>query len=352
MRIIKEKVCTLSDIHIGVHQASPMWHNISLDFAHWLKAELISRDIKDIIIPGDVLDDRNEVSVTTLHLLPQFFKILDCFNIIISVGNHDCYYSRRSDIHSLKSLDGWSNITIIDKPTTITAHEKIITFVPWFTPVESITESDIIFGHFDIQSFKMGLAKVCEHGIRSQDLLQKAKLVITGHYHLTQDRVYQNGTILYLGSPYELNWGEANTPKGFYIVDISTNKYEFIENKKSPKHRKVRLSELISLGKITDQIRDEFQGNIISFVVDVEAGQSIVDNLIQRFSLLKPLEMKIEYDIANNLNLTNNVQTENLGINIESDIAEFVKSLEVTTDKAGIISYLMDIYKRAEVLVK
>ena len=352
MRLIKDRVASFADIHAGVHGASPLWHNITLEYAEWLKRELIARDIKDIIIPGDVLDDRNEISVTTLHMLPQFFKILDCFNIIIVVGNHDCYYSKRSDIHSLGVLNSWENITVVDKAVNVNLHERNITFCPWNTPIEEITKSDIIFGHFDIQSFKMGGTKICEHGIKSADLLQKAKLIVTGHYHITQERVYSNGSILYLGSPYELNWGESNTPKGFYIIDITDYSYEFVENKFSPKHRKVRLSELLALGKMTDQMRTEFQGNIISFVVDTEASQTVVDSLIQKFATLKPLEMKVEYDLVKTFDIKEDGLSEALGINIETDIIEFIKSLENVENKDNIVKYLTNIYKRAEGLVK
>ena len=350
MRLIKEKIALFGDVHIGVHQASSIWHNISLNFAHWLKQELEERNIKDIIIPGDVLDDRNEIAVPTLHYLPQFFRILENFNIIISVGNHDCYYTRRSDVHSLETLDEWPNITIIDELTTVQLHEKIITFAPWQTPIEDIPSSDIVFGHFDIQSFKMANNKVCEGGIRSSALLEKANLIVTGHYHLTQERVYNNGRILYLGSPYELNWGEANSPKGVYLLDIDSLQYEFIENTISPKHRRIRLSELIEVGKVTDEFQEEFRNNIIKFIIDVDAGQPVVDALVKKFYLFKPLELKIDYDYIQQLYL----EDEELvfkGVNVESDITEFVQGLEGVENKVDVINYLSDIYKRAEVLI-
>lgn len=353
MKIFKEEVALVSDFHIGAHQSSINWHTTALNYARYLKEELIKLNIKDIIIAGDVLDDRNEISVLTLHYLTQFFQILDCFNIIILVGNHDCYYSRRSDVHSIKSLNNWENIKVIDTLTTITFNDKIITFCPWNTAIEQIPKSDIIIGHFDIQTFKMSGQKINEHGVKSQELLQKAKLIITGHYHLTQDRVYQNGTILYIGSPYELNWGEANTSKGFYTLNLESLQYTFIENTFSPKHRRVRLSELLKLGKITEQIKKEFQGNIISFVVDIDANQQIIDNLVQKFSLLKPLEMKIEYDLTQTVNIVS--MSENLdvlGINVESDIIEFVRSMESIENKEEVIKYLSDVYKRVEVYLK
>ncbi len=350
MKFNKEQIACFSDIHIGVHQASSMWHTISLNYARWLRDVLKERGIKDIVIPGDVLDDRNEIAVTTLHYLPQFFRIFEEFNIIIVVGNHDCYYSKRSDVHSLETLDEWPNITVIDSLTTVTLHEKVISFCPWHTPIEDIPQSDIIFGHFDIQSFKMAGYKVNEHGVRSADLLNKASLIVTGHYHLTQDRVYKNGKILYLGSPYQLNWGEAETPKGVYIIDIDTNDTSFITNDVSPKHKKILLSELLAIGKLTKEIQDEFNGNIIKFVVDVDASQRTIDELVKKFYLLKPLELKIEYEYTQRFDLEDH-EMEFQGVDVRSDMTEFVKTLEGIEIKEEVINYLIDIYERAEVLV-
>lgn len=351
MRIKNEKIACLSDLHIGLHQSSHMWLNISLEFGRWLKQELIDRDIKDIIIPGDILDDRDQIAVPTLHLLPQFFKILEPFNIIITVGNHDCYYNKRSDVHSLAVLNDWENITVIDKVTTITAHEKIITFCPWHPNMEEVPKSDIIFGHFDIQTFKMNGFKICERGIKPRDLLDKGELIITGHYHMTQERPYKNGKILYLGSPYEQNWGEANTPKGFYILDVPSLQYEFVENTISPKHRKIKLSELFAVGSITEDIRKEFNGNIVKFIVDKNTKQQAVDGLVAKFKLLKPIELRVEYEYVRGYD-ADNFHFEALGVDIENDMIDFVKKLDFIEKKDDILHYLDDIYNRAERLLK
>ena len=51
----------------------------------------------------------------------------------------------------------------------------------------------------------MSSHKVCDHGFESESLLDKSKLVITGHFHCRDHREYTNGkSIIYLGSPYEL----------------------------------------------------------------------------------------------------------------------------------------------------
>ena len=114
----------------------------------------MNQEIKDIFILGDVFHHRSEISVNTLSVSQQFFKILEDFNIIILVGNHDAYYRDRSDVNSISIFDGWSNITTIDESYSDNFFGKTLSFWPWGCPIENIPESDILFGHFEIESFR------------------------------------------------------------------------------------------------------------------------------------------------------------------------------------------------------
>ena len=101
MILNSSKVCCVSDIHIGVHQNSSMWHSITIDWAKWLRDELIKHDIKDIIICGDLFHYRDEISVNTIHMATKMLAVWKDFNIGIIVGNHDSYYKDRVDVNSL-----------------------------------------------------------------------------------------------------------------------------------------------------------------------------------------------------------------------------------------------------------
>ena len=76
MHFSSNKVACISDIHLGVHQNAHTWHEIALDFARWLDQELKLRDIKDIIIAGDIFHNRHEIGVNTIHCARKFFDIL------------------------------------------------------------------------------------------------------------------------------------------------------------------------------------------------------------------------------------------------------------------------------------
>ena len=72
--------------------------------------------------------------------------------------------------------------------------------------------------------------KVCSTGFNAKDLLSKAPLIVSGHFHLRDERKYDQGRILYLGNPYQMDFGDVGSIKGYYILDIPTSTYEFTEN--------------------------------------------------------------------------------------------------------------------------
>lgn len=345
MRITQPEVFCFSDIHLGIHPSSPVWNKIPLDFADWIAQKAQEQNIKDIIIPGDIVDDRNEISVLTLHYLPQFFKKLANFNIIIVVGNHDCYYNDRSDVHPLGTLSEWENITIIDKPTLIHSFGKNIMFCPWGTKLNEIQPNDITFGHFNIQSFKETPFHVSSTGYEPQQLLDQTNLLISGHYHIYQERTYKKGSILYVGSPYEQTWKDFSTPKGIVKINLAESKYQFIENPISPKHRKVYLTELLKTG-ITSTIKKEFTGNIVKLFIDDPKYNDVVDPFIEKLSVLKPMQLLIEKIVENNISLDDKLEMKE--ISVQEDIISFVNALEKVENKEDVIKYIKEVYEKAE----
>lgn len=346
LKISKEKVCCISDLHFGTHQDSPIWHRNALKYAFWLRDKLRNQNIKDILILGDINNNRNEISVPTINMLPKFFRILSEFNIIIVVGNHDCFYNKRSDVHSIGTLSEWENINVIDKPTTITAFGKTLTLCPWETDINKLLKSDIILGHFEIQSFKIRQRKICEKGILAKDILKKAPLIVSGHFHISEVRKYEIGEVIYLGCPYQLDWNDYMDMKGYYILDIPTSTYTFFENNFSPKHIKVNLSELLAAG-ITDKLKKEFKGNIVKFHFDKDIPQEAVEKVINKLSILEPLDIKFEFLDKDNI-IDNNTIDKFEGVDIENSFIEFVKLMEDVEFKDETINYILDIYARVK----
>ena len=343
----KSKVAIFSDLHLGVHLDSTTWHQVALDWCDWFVSELKNHDIKDILFLGDFYHHRSDISVSTLHVASLILDKLNEFNVVMIVGNHDAYYKDRSDVNSLSILSGRKNLTVISETTTSTLFGKTFTFIPWGGDISNLIKSDAIFGHLEIESFKMNSFKTCDHGTKTRDLLTRASLVMSGHFHLRDERVYNDGTIVYVGNPFEMDFGDLGGIKGYYILDLETLKYDFFENTISPKHRKISLTELTNAKSLTGaDINDLVNGNFVKFVVDKKANSDAIDALIQRFSVYKPLAFTTDYTYTENNYNIDDKGYESTGVNMQATIEEFINVLDID-DKESIIKYCADLYKRA-----
>ena len=338
-----QKVCCIADLHIGVHQNSIFWHETALKWAEWLKQELQSKNIKDIFILGDVYHYRDEVAVNTIHVVNQILSTWKDFNIVILVGNHDAYYKDRADINSLSILNGKDGITVIDKPTVYTVFGKTLTFLSWGSTINDLTKTDILFGHLEIESFKMNSFKLCDHGTKTSELLDKASLILTGHFHLRDERIYENGRIIYVGNPYEMDFGDTGTTKGYYILDIPTSEYEFFENTNSPKHKKIALTEI----KTAEKLQKEISNNIVKIIVDKKVDTDKIDTLIKKISTFSPFSLSVDYSLCNDsINIDDQNYDAAAGVDLQKTIEEFVNVLDIS-NKKDVVDVCMDLYKRA-----
>lgn len=344
----QDKICCISDVHIGVHQNSQMWLDICEGWSEWLVKELKKSKIKDIVISGDLFHYRDEVAVNTMHYMTDFLNKFTDFNIIILVGNHDAYYKDRSDVNSLHILTGWKNIAVVEKSPYLLEHgDKKIAFIPWGTEVSDIPECDIMFGHFEIENFNLNQHMVCKTGIKAKDLLSKSSLVMTGHFHTRDEREYKSGKIIYLGNPYQMDFGDCNQSKGYYILDITNKKTTFHENKFSPTHEKISLSYLVEHGDIDKTIIDRIKNNIVRFVVDKNIAPDEIEQLLRLLSSYKPIVLTTDYNINFDRFGLNEQDADLSGVSIESAIEEFVNLLDIES-KQHIIDYTIDLYKKCK----
>jgi DNA repair exonuclease SbcCD nuclease subunit len=345
MQFSSNKVACISDIHLGVHQNAQTWHKIAIDFAEWFDKELKLRDIKDIIIAGDIFHNRHEIGVNTIHCAHEFFDILSKYNIVSITGNHDCYYKDKSDINSISILNGYKNITVYQELTTQLVGNKKFVYCPWGVPLEEVPPCDVLIGHFEILNFKMNSVKVCDHGLDTESLINKAKLIITGHFHYREHRKYSNSrSILYLGSPHELDFGDRDQSKGFTILDTDTLDLEFIENNITPKHKKIKLSDLLDGNIALENIAEELQNNFVSLCVDRKVNEQMLSLMLSKFSQYKPKHVRTDFNIFESVQLSGTDLNE-VSIDIDTALHEFVNLLDTPVSKKDILDKCIDLYR-------
>jgi DNA repair exonuclease SbcCD nuclease subunit len=334
---LQSKIGCFSDIHLGLGQGSTEWHDIALNFSKWAAETYKENGIQDIIIPGDIFHNRSHISVETLSVAKKFFDNFSDFNVYISTGNHDCFLKDASEINSISILNGWNNIHVVENSPKVfkTENDKTISLIPWGTPLEDIPLSDVMFGHFEISSFRMNSYKICDHGFSYKDLFKKAPIVISGHFHTKDDRMYEHGRIIYLGSPYQQNFGDVLDSRGIYVLDLIKNDVRFIENNISPKHYKISMTDDLS--------KDVIENNFISLTVENNQDENEILKIKSKIFELNPKNVRVDYDESNSKINCNDENKDFSGSDLIKNIEEYVESLDIE-NKKEVIDCIKELY--------
>ena len=247
------KYIILGDTHFDLANGNERVFDFQMRFfEQQLFPYMLENKIDTIIQVGDFTDNRTKISLNIISgLKRRFFDKLKEYNfkMIHIIGNHDIFYKDSREIYSMEIFEQAypENIEVITNNrvitmTTVFKHtsesKTKFQFVPWITNDDEFfidNDAEVIFGHFEIKNFQMMRGFYSTNGLDPETF--KNKLVFSGHYHLNQEK----GNIIYVGTPYQLDWGDFNERKGFYVFDSVTKEYEFIENSVSPRHLKCTI---------------------------------------------------------------------------------------------------------------
>lgn len=291
------KIFMLGDLHLGIRNNSIEWSDIQTEFLldHFVKqvdAEGFDPDRDILLQVGDWNHVRESTNVRIQEVSQRVAERL-CAKfrrgVYFFVGNHDCYYKDRTDVHSLKGYDRmFPNFHIFETPTPIKINEHRVLVLPWCEKSEDLLthvkkhKADYLFCHSDFTGFSLNSATKLEHGLTASDI-DNYKRVYSGHIHIRQ----QKGKIVYVGTPYEMDRGDRGNQKGFYVLDTTGKDFveKFVPNDFSPKHLKFDIFELLNL--TSAQLKAIFANNFIDVLIESEFSS--------RFPLTKFTEIIKEY---------------------------------------------------------
>ncbi len=326
----KYKIAFFTDLHIGVHQNNERWLDVTYKWAEWFTVELKKQNINKIIFGGDLFHYRDEISVKTLHFTNRLLDLFNDFEVYMIPGNHDAYYKDNSTVHSLSILNNRHNIKIFDNPISYNLAGKQVGFCPWGTSIDDVpTDCELIVGHFELENFNFNNHKVCEEGMKSSDILKKSKLIFTGHFHKRQQRKFDNGTIIYAGNPFEMDFNDINDQKGYYILDFESENitYDFFENNITPIHVKVNLTDLETLKPIAK--KRGWSNLSIKVIIDKDIKINLLDKIISSINFEGPFSLTTDYlhqfSIGDNINISNDLGD----LNIKQCMVEYIDSLDI-----------------------
>lgn len=342
------RVCLVSDLHFGVRKNSEVFLNSQTRFiTEQLVPYLKSNGIEYLFVLGDVFDNRSSTNTKVMNAVHEVFKKhFSDFKVYVLVGNHDCYFNSSVEVNSLKFLDEFNNVTLIEKITNIEIDNKNIVMVPWivdnvkFVREFSKRKCDVCFGHFNIKGFHFNKFKRSDDGLHSK-LFGKCQKVFTGHFHIRNSQTLYGSDIVYIGSPYQLTRNDIDEKRGFTILDLSKMEHEFIDNEVSLKYIKLKFPEKFSKKKVNNNIVD------VHISYDETYNENEIDKYVKKIEEYCPA-MTPNIFVDNNSELNGVIDLENYNIGSMVDLMrEYIDILDIG-NKEEIYETLIDLYNEVK----
>lgn len=346
------KVALISDIHFGVRKGHDLFLNSQLKFFHEVFIPTLNkRNITDIFILGDLMDNRNNINVKILSEVTKLFRDdLKDFNIRILCGNHDIYYKTSVKTNSLSFLDVLPNVQVIDDITidkeVLEKTGKKVLQIPWIVDEEDFErrvaseniECDFCFGHFELEGFNLTRYIVSHGGQDPNMILNNYNKTYSGHYHNRSVKRQGNKYIQYLGCPVPLTRSDIGDDKGFWIVDIENETDEFIKNTVSMQFKIIKYPN-----KFT---KEDVEGNIIDVHIDYDENykEASVQKYLRILEKYKPA-MTPSLKIENKMNKGEIEEIEHQSI--EDLLEEYINSLTIV-NKEQIIEKILNLYRECD----
>jgi DNA repair exonuclease SbcCD nuclease subunit len=346
------KTAIITDQHFGARNDSVAFLNFYEKFYDTIFfPKLKEEGITTLLILGDTFDRRKYVNFFTLKRAKQmFFDRLEELGITVHMlaGNHDTYFKNTNDVNSVDLLLAeYSNINIIDSPTTIYVDDIPICMMPWICAdnysdsIETLknTPAEICMGHFEIAGFAMYRGMESHDGL-DPSLFKKFDCVFSGHYHHRSSK----DNITYVGNPYELTWQDYNDPRGFHTFDLSTRSLTFVENPYTMFDR-YEYDDNTPEAETLDVSR--FGEKFVKIVVVNKADFYKFDKFLSRVYTNNPppYEVKIIEDFSafNEGEVSSEINLEDT----QTVLSEYIDSIETDLDKEKIKTFVKTLYTEA-----
>lgn len=344
------KVAVITDQHFGARNDSVAFLDFFEKFYdNTFFPAIDAASINTLLVLGDTFDRRKYINFYALDRAKKmFFDKLAERNIKVHMlaGNHDTYYKNTNEVNSPNLLlCEYSNINVIDSPTTITVDGVDICMMPWICPEnyqESLdeiknTKAEICMGHFEIAGFAMYRGMESHDGL-SKEIFDKFDMVFSGHYHHRSS----DGHIYYLGNPYELTWQDFNDPRGFHLFSLGDRQLEFIVN---PNTMFSRLEYDDKDKEPIDVDALELASKYVRLVVVNKTDYYKFDKVIQKLYSKGCADIKVIEDMSefNDGELGENLNLEDT----LSVVSHYIDTVETDLDKEKIKTYMRGLYTEA-----
>ena len=343
------KVAIITDTHYGARKGSKLFQDyFELFYKNVFFPTLEQYGITTVIHMGDAFDSRKSIDYQSFEWAKKVvFEPLSKYDVHMITGNHDCYYKNTNNVNSPNLLlQSYPNVKTYSSPTEIKVDNLNVLLIPWICmeneeqSLKAIknTKSKIAMGHLELQGFNVNRSVVMEHGLEA-NIFKNFTKVFSGHYHTRSD----NGTVFYLGNPYEMFWNDVNDPRGFTIFDTETLEHTPIDNP-------YRLFYNIYYDDTPYQMFDasEYENKIVKVIVRKKSDTKQFEKFIDKLYSVNVSELKI----VENFQIQESEDFEAFDSeDTMSILNRYIEEAEVSLDKTIVQKLLQEVYQEACELV-
>ena len=340
------KVAILTDTHWSARKASRNLHDyLQLFYDNVFFPALEEHGVETVIHMGDAFDNRKSIDFWGLDWTKKVvLEPLRKYQVHMIVGNHDIFLRNSTEINAPELLlKDYSNIKTYSSPTNTKVCGIDMTFIPWICSenydetlkVIQKSKAKIAMGHLELKGFRVNKHLVMEeHGLEA-NLFSNFKKVFSGHYHTRSD----NGTVFYLGNPYEMYWTDVNDTRGFHIFDTETLEH-------TPVNNPYKMYYVIYYDDDNYQTFDtrEYENKIVKVIVRKKSNTKKFEKFIDKLYTSNVSELKI----VENLQIEENEEFEAYeSEDTLSILNRYVEESEISLDKSIVQKMLHEIYREA-----
>jgi UDP-2,3-diacylglucosamine pyrophosphatase LpxH len=345
------KVAIITDQHFGARKNSKLFHDYFLNFYNNVFFPTLEEyGITTVVDMGDTFDSRKGIDFSALSWAKSnYYDRLQEMgvNVHTIVGNHTAYYKNTNNVNAVDLLlREYDNVTVYSEPTEVMLGQLPILFIPWINQeneektlklIEKTTCS-CAMGHLELQGFRVNKQIVMEHGLEGK-LFGKFTKVYSGHYHTRSN----DGTVFYLGNPYEIYWTDVGDTRGFSIFDTETITHEHVNNP-------YKMFYNIYYEDTNHQTFDarEYENKIVKIVVRKKTDTKKFEKFIDKLYASNIAELKIieNFDIQEPQNFEAFESEDTISI-----LNRYIEEAEISLDKSIIQKMMQEIYQEACELV-
>jgi predicted phosphodiesterase len=335
----------LTDTHFCARKSSKLFQDyFELFYKNVFFPTLEQYGITTVIHMGDAFDSRKSIDFAGLDWTRRVvLEPLSSYDVHLITGNHDCYFKNSNKVNSPELLlSEYQNIKTYSEPTEIKVGDLGVLLLPWINSENSErslkmiqkTKCKVVMSHLELNGFSPYKGHIMDSGMDAT-IFNNFKKVFSGHYHTRSD----NGTVYYLGNPYEIYWNDVNDTRGFTIFDTETLEH-------FPVNNPYRMFHNIYYEDTPHQTFDirEYENKIVRVIVRKKSNQKHFEKFIDKLYTANVAELKI----VENFQIQDIEEFEAFeSEDTFSILQRYVNESECDLNKNTITNILEEVYKEA-----